>query len=130
MELTTNGLFNAIREIITQSRLKVFRAANSALLESYWQIRKLIVEDEQQGKLRADYGKATLKNLSVQLTLEFGKGFDERNLNNMRSFYAAFPIWYALRTELSWTHYRLLSRFANLQPYTLNLMPYTFSLQP
>ncbi|WP_175634603.1 PDDEXK nuclease domain-containing protein [Pedobacter ghigonis] len=110
MELTTNELFNAIREIVNQSRLKIFRAANSALLESYWQIGKLIVEDEQQGKLRADYGKATLKNLSIQLTLEFGKGFDERNLNNMRSFYSAFPIWYALRTELSWTHYRILSR--------------------
>ncbi|WP_025143914.1 YhcG family protein [Pedobacter jeongneungensis] len=110
MELSKNELFNAIKQIISQSRLKVFRAANSALLESYWQIGKLIIEDEQQGKLRAAYGKETLKNLSTQLTLEFGKGFDERNLNNMRSFYSAFPIWYALRTELSWTHYRLLSR--------------------
>jgi hypothetical protein len=105
MELTNNELLKAIKEIINQSRLKVFRAANSALLESYWQIGKLIVEDELQGKLRADYGKATLKNLSNQLTFEYGKGFDERNLNNMRSFYSAFPIWYALRTELSWTHY-------------------------
>ena len=59
---------------------------------------------------RADYGKSVLKNLANQLTLEFGKGFDERNLNNMRAFYKAFPIWNALRTELSWTHYRLLSR--------------------
>lgn len=110
MELSKNELFDAIKAIISQSRLKVFRAANSALLESYWQIGKLIVEDEQQGKLRATYGKETLKKLSNQLTFEFGKGFDERNLNNMRSFYSAFPIWYALRTELSWTHYRLLSR--------------------
>lgn len=52
-----------------------------ALLESYWQIAKLIVKDEQQGKARADYGKATLKNLFRQLTLEFGKGFDEQNLS-------------------------------------------------
>jgi predicted nuclease of restriction endonuclease-like (RecB) superfamily len=110
MELATSNLFSTIKEIIIQSRLRVFRTANSALLESYWQIGKLIVDDEQQGKLRADYGKATLKTLSKQLTLEFGKGFDDRNLNNMRSFYKAFPIWYALRTELSWTHYRLLSR--------------------
>jgi DUF1016 N-terminal domain len=113
MELSKNELFNAIKEIISQSRLKVFRAANSALLESYWQIGKLIDEDEQQGKLRAAYGKETLKNLSNQLTFEFGKGFDERNLNNMRSFYSAFPIWYALRTELSWTRHRLLSRSVN-----------------
>ena len=125
MELSKNELFIAVREIISQSRLKVFRAANSALLESYWQIGKLIVEDEQQGKLRATYGKETLKKLSNQLTFEFGKGFDERNLNNMRSFYSAFPIWYALRTELSWTRYRLLSRFVNP-----NLIPYTFNLTP
>jgi predicted nuclease of restriction endonuclease-like (RecB) superfamily len=110
MELTNNELLKAIKEIINQSRLKVFRTANSALLESYWQIGKLIVEDELQGKLRADYGKATLKNLSNQLTLEFGKGFDYTNLTNIRKFYLAFPILDALRQELSWTHYRLLSR--------------------
>ncbi|WP_431294783.1 DUF1016 N-terminal domain-containing protein [Pedobacter sp. P26] len=90
MELSKNELFNAIKEIISQSRLKVFRAANSALLESYWQIGKLIVEDEQQGKLHADYGKATLKNLSNQLTLAFGKGLDYTNLTNIRKFYLAF----------------------------------------
>ncbi|KXK43186.1 MAG: hypothetical protein UZ11_BCD004000851 [Bacteroidetes bacterium OLB11] len=84
--------------------------ANTALLETYWKIGKIIVEDEQKGKSKASYGKAVLKNLANQLTLEFGKGFDERNLNNMRAFYQAFPIWNALRTELSWTHYRLLSR--------------------
>ena len=103
-------MFSEIKEIILQSRQRVFRIANSALLETYWQIGKLIVEDDQQGKERADYGKSVLKNLANQLTLEFGKGFDERNLNNMRAFYKAFPIWNALRTELSWTHYRLLSR--------------------
>jgi predicted nuclease of restriction endonuclease-like (RecB) superfamily len=103
-------LFSEIKEIILQSRQRVFRIANSALLETYWQIGRIIVEDEQQGKERADYGKSVLRNLANELTLEFGKGFDERNLNNMRAFYKAFPIWNALRTELSWTHYRLLSR--------------------
>lgn len=103
-------LFFEIKEIILQSRQRVFRMANSALLETYWQIGRLIVEEEQQGKERADYGKFVLKNLGSQLTIEFGKGFDERNLNNMRAFYKSFPIWNALRTELSWTHYRLLSR--------------------
>jgi len=110
MELSKNELFNAIKEIISQSRLKVFRTANSALPESYWQIGKLIVEDEQQGKLRATYGKETLKNLSNQLTFEFGKGYDYTNLTNIRKFYLAFPILDAVRQELSWTHYRLLSR--------------------
>lgn len=110
MEIPQSSLFNNIKEIITQSRLRVFRAANSALLESYWQIGKLIVEDELRGNHRADYGKATLKTLSKQLTLEFGKGFDDSNLRNIRTFYKAFPIRDALRHELSWTHYRLLSR--------------------
>jgi hypothetical protein len=85
------------------------------LIETYWQIGKVIVEDESGGKTRATYGKATLKTLATQLTLEFGKGFDERNLNNMRAFYKAFPIWDALRTELSWTHYRLISRLDSEQ---------------
>ena len=110
MELAESVLFNAIKEIIIQSRLRVFRVANSALLESYWHIGKLIVEDEQQGKHRADYGKATLKKLSNQLTIEFGKGFDYTNLTNIRKFYLAFPILDALRQELSWTHYRIISK--------------------
>ena len=110
INLHENQLFSSIKEIILESRNRTFRMVNSILIETYWQIGKTIVEDELQGKRRAEYGRATLKTLSKQLTLEFGKGFDERNLNNMRAFYKAFPIWNALRTELSWTHYRLLSR--------------------
>lgn len=105
-----NSLFESIRMIIERSREHVFTIANSVLLESYWQIGKLIVEDEQSGAHRAQYGKATLKNLAVQLSLEFGKGFDESNLRNMRAFFLAFPIRDALRHNLSWTHYRILSR--------------------
>ena len=110
MNINNNILFSEIKEIILQSRQRVFRMANSVLLETYWQIGKLIIEDEQKGRERAKYGKAVLKTLATQLTLEFGKGFDERNLNNMRAFYKVFPIWNALRTGLSWTHYRLISR--------------------
>jgi len=110
MEIQNNSIYQTIREIISHSRQSVYRMANSALLETYWQIGKIIVEDEQLGMAKATYGKATLKNLAYQLTMEFGKGFDERNLNNMRAFFQAFPIWNALRTELSWTHYRLISR--------------------
>jgi predicted nuclease of restriction endonuclease-like (RecB) superfamily len=80
------------------------------LLQTYWQIGKLIIEDEQQGKSKATYGEATLKTLASQLTFEFGKGFDYTNLTNMRKFYQAFPIVDTLRQELSWSHYRLLSR--------------------
>ncbi|WP_228455370.1 DUF1016 N-terminal domain-containing protein [Chryseobacterium sp. Tr-659] len=109
MEISEDPLFQSVKEIIRQSREKVFRIANSTLLLTYWQMGKLIVEDEQQGKERAEYGKYTLKNLSQKLTLEFGKGFNESNLRNMCSFYHAFPIRDALHHELSWSHYRLLS---------------------
>lgn len=115
MEIKNNSIYQSIKEIITLSRQRVYRMANSALLETYWKIGKIIIEDEQNGLSKAEYGKATLKNLAQQLTLEFGKGFDERNLNNMRAFYQSFPIWNALRTELSWTHYRLLSRLDSEQ---------------
>lgn len=108
MEISEDSLFQSVKEIIIQSREKVFRMANSTLLLTYWHIGKLIVEDEQKGKERAEYGKYTLKNLSKKLTLEFGKGFDYTNLSNMRKFYNAFPIVDALRQQLSWTHYRLL----------------------
>ena len=71
---------------------------------------RLIVEDEQNGKARAEYGKRVLEELAGRLTAEFGRGFTMTNLKYMRSFYQAFPIGHALRDELSWTHYRLLIR--------------------
>lgn len=104
------NLFNSVKEIIVNAKQHAFRSNNSILLNMYWDIGKLIVNEEQQGKAKAQYGKAVLKKLSGQLMFEFGKGFDERNLNNMRAFYLAFPIWNAVRTELSWTHYRIISR--------------------
>ncbi len=107
------SLYSQIRPLVLQARQQAYRQSNAILLQMYWQIGRLIVEDEQAGKSRATYGKATLKNLAKQLTLEFGAGFEERNLNNIRAFYQAFPIWNAVRTELSWTHYRLISRVAD-----------------
>lgn len=109
MEISEDFLFQSVKEIIKQSCEKVFRIANSTLLLTYWKIGQFIVEDEQQGKERAEYGKYMLKNLSQKLTLEFGKEFDESNLRNMRSF----SICDAVRHELSWTHYRLLIRHRN-----------------
>ena len=116
-----NNLFLSIKTIILQARERVYRMANSALLETYWQIGKLIIEEEQQGNTKAEYGKATLKKLATQLTFEFGKGFDDSNLRNMRSFYKVFPIRDALRHELSWTHYRLLCRLDNENKRTFYL---------
>jgi hypothetical protein len=80
---------------------------------AYWEIGKRIVEEEQRGSKRAVFGQATLKQLSVQLANEFGKGFDESNLRNMRLFYHAFLIRDALRHELSWTHYRFIMKVEN-----------------
>jgi hypothetical protein len=84
MEISEDSLFQSVKEIVRQSREKVFRIANSTLLLTYWQIGKLIVKDEQQGKERAEYGK----------------GFDENNLRNMHSFCHAFPICDALHHKL------------------------------
>jgi predicted nuclease of restriction endonuclease-like (RecB) superfamily len=115
MNIENSSLFLSIKEIIADSRLRVYRMANNALLQTYWQIGKLIVEDEQKGKDKAEYGTATLKKLAQQLTYEFGKGFDYTNLTNMRKFYIAFPILDTLRQELSWSHYRQLARLDNPQ---------------
>ena len=103
-------LFAEIRQILIGARQTAYKAVNFAMVTAYWNIGRLIVEDEQQGSTRAEYGKAVLADLSVRLTEEFGKGFDERELRRIRQFYLAFPKWDALRPELSWTHYRLLIR--------------------
>lgn len=90
--------------------VEVDRSTNTVLLNMYWEIGRLIVEEEHSGRQKAEYGKYVLKNLSHLLIPEFGKGFDESNLRNMRQFYLAFPIRDALRHELRWLHYRILSR--------------------
>ena len=110
---TSGHLFAEIRQILIGARQTAYKAVNFAMVTAYWNIGRLIVEDEQQGSTRAEYGKAVLADLSVRLTEEFGKGFDERELRRIRQFYLAFPKWDALRPELSWTHYRLLIRVQN-----------------
>lgn len=83
------------------------------MVEAYWHIGKRILEEEQQGHERAEYGSFLLKELSKELNIEFGKGFDERELRRMRQFYQFFPIQDALRPELTWTHYRIILRVDN-----------------
>lgn len=103
-------IYSEIKEALLASRSQAYSAINYAMVHAYWHIGRIIVEHEQNGSLRAEYGKEVLKNLSDRLTEEFGKGFDVRNLRNMRAFYSAFPKWNAVRSELTWTHYRLLLR--------------------
>ncbi|WP_422472377.1 DUF1016 N-terminal domain-containing protein [Endozoicomonas sp. ALB032] len=108
-------LLNNIRKLLTQGRQQVVTVVNAAMVQTYWEIGRLIVEDEQQGETRAAYGKKVLKKLSESLSREFGKGFDLTNLRKMRAFYLCFPKRDALRLELSWTHYRALTRIENDQ---------------
>lgn len=109
------SLLHDIRLLLTQARQTLVQSVNSTMVQTYWQIGRLIIEDEQQGKNRAEYGKQVLAQLAKNLTVEFGKGFDSSNLRNMRSFYLAYPICDAVRPELSWTHYRTLIRIENHQ---------------
>jgi predicted nuclease of restriction endonuclease-like (RecB) superfamily len=95
---------------LDEARAKVYRQINSTMVHAYWNIGRIIVEEEQQGQAKADYGKKLLKNISGKLVKDFGKGFGVANLWDMRKFYLTFPILQALPRELSWTHYRVLLR--------------------
>ena len=108
----TSEFYNEIKEILVSARNKVYQTANFAMVEAYWNIGKSIIE-EQGGNEKAEYGAGLIKELSKQMTKDFGKGFTVANLKNMRQFYLTFPNGYALRSELSWTHYRLLMRVEN-----------------
>lgn len=105
----TDDFYAGVAAVLEQARGKAYRAVNTAMVQAYWEIGRRIVE-EQGGAERAEYGKALVKDLSRRLTADFGKGFDARNLWSMRQFYLAFPKVNALRSELTWTHYRALSR--------------------
>jgi predicted nuclease of restriction endonuclease-like (RecB) superfamily len=103
-------LVGELRGLILSSRQQVLRAVDVVHVRTCWEIGQHIVEFEQGGAARAEYGAKLLPRLAALLTPEFGKGFDERNLWSMCAFYRSFPILNALRSELSWTHYRLLLR--------------------
>ena len=122
------SLYNEIKEILQEARQSAYRSVNFAMVIAYWRIGKRIVEEEQKGKTKAGYGVALLKELSAQLTHDFGKGYSETNLKYFRQFYITFLSYknshalrdeslesveqksHALRSELSWTHSRLLMR--------------------
>ena len=106
--------YRSIADILQTAREASYRAVNQVMMQAYWQIGQVIVEQEQKGKMRAGYGETLIEALSQQLTKNFGKGFDRSNLWHMRKFYLTFPnILDAPRRELSWTHYRLLLRVEN-----------------
>ena len=99
-----NNVFDNIKELVMNSRNKVYSVVNTEMLNLYWNIGKLIMEI-QKGQTKASYGDAVLDKLSEKLTNEFGKGFSSRNLRTMRKFYLMYPIWQTVSSKLSWSHY-------------------------
>ncbi len=118
-QFALSSFYHDIKGIITLARQRAYKAVNFAVVDCYWQVGRRIIEEEQKGKQRAGYGECLLQRLSEYLTQELGKGYTEANLRNFRQFYAAFPVTgkirYALRSELSWTHYRHIMRVDNPQ---------------
>ncbi|MFA5779762.1 MAG: PDDEXK nuclease domain-containing protein [Elusimicrobiota bacterium] len=136
--MSVEGLYGKIREILESARSNSYRAVNFAMVLAYWNIGRIIVEEEQKGKNKADYGTYLIKELSNRLRKEYGEGFNETNLKYFRQFYVAFPISHAVRdqshiakkghavgdffsvllnknlsSKLTWTHYRLLLKAGN-----------------
>jgi predicted nuclease of restriction endonuclease-like (RecB) superfamily len=103
-----DATYQSINAILEKARGAAYRAVNFAMVQAYWEIGRIIIEEEQKGEARAEYGKGLIRELSIRLTKDYGRGFDESNLRYMRLFYHTFPNCDALRHELSWTHYRLL----------------------
>lgn len=120
-------LFESVKQVLDSAYRNVYRAANSAMVAAYWEIGRLIVEDEQKGAVRADYGKQILKELSEKLTSEYGRGYSVTNLKYFRQFFLVFPELYEFNTlksselqirqtvsdQLSWSHFSLLMRVEN-----------------
>jgi predicted nuclease of restriction endonuclease-like (RecB) superfamily len=103
-------VYQQVREILASARDRAWQAINTAMVDAYWDVGRIIVEEEQAGKGRADYGKRVIDGLSERLQVEFGRGYDRSNLFHMRAFFLAYPKVDALRRQLSWTHYRILLR--------------------
>lgn len=112
---TSSPLYSKIAELLQAAHQQAVRAVNQTMVYTYYEVGRMIVEDEQQGKERAGYGKQVLKELSKRLSSDFGKGFSERNLEQMRQFYLAYPIpqTTSAKFTLSWSHYLKLMRIEN-----------------
>ena len=105
----SNNYINEVKEILKSARQKAYNTINSVMVEAYWKIGRRIVEEEQNGKERAEYGKEILKNLSKELTEEFGKGYSYRTLREIRQFYlmfSDFEKWRTVSAKLTWSHFQ------------------------
>ena len=110
-------IYDEISNLLKEARKSIVSNINTTMTKTYFLIGKRIVEEEQNGNERATYGKNLIKNLSKKLTNEFGKGFSERNIEQMRKFYKTYSIPQTLSAEfkLSWSHYLILMRMENIE---------------
>ena len=91
-KVTVDSLYSQIHQILDTAKSSSYKAVTFLMVQSYWQIGKLIVEEEQNGSNRAKYGEELIKQLAERLKKDFGKGFTETNLKYFRQFYNTFPI--------------------------------------
>lgn len=99
-------LFESIGILLSEARSQIATNVNTTMVQTYWTVGKYIVEYQQNGKERAEYGEELLKRLSKDLTMKYGTGFSHSNINSMRKLYLAFPILQTLSAKLSWSHYQ------------------------
>lgn len=122
--ISKTSFYSDIRQILQSARNRAYSAVNTTMVDAYWLIGKRIVEEEQHGRERAGYGQELIKNLSIELQSEFGKGFSVANLKNFRQFYLTFAgdqKGYTLCSQLSWSHIRLIMRIDKEQARTYYL---------
>jgi len=103
---STNNFYTQIKTILESARDRAYTQVNFIMVEAYWHIGQQIVEEEQKGADKAQYGSYLIKDISKRLTEDFGKGFSQQSIRNMRQFYNCFPIRSTLWSELSWSHYK------------------------
>lgn len=106
-------IIQQIQNIVSNSRAKAIRSVDTERMLMYWEIGKVIFEEEQEGKDRADYGRYLIRSISDTFQPQLGTGFSVRQLERNRQFYRAFPIASALRTQFSWPHYKTLISIDN-----------------
>ncbi len=133
--------YNKIAELLKNARSKVIQTVNTTMVYTYFEIGRIIIEEEQKGKERAEYGKKILRKLSQKLNKEFGRGFSVDNLENMRKFYLTYSIsetssrksvkdksetvsrkFESIDFQLSWSHYLFLMKIGEITHQDLGQM--------
>ena len=117
LSVNEDGFYSRILDLLKTARKTVVQSVNRTIVDTYFEIGRLIVEEEQNGKSKAEYGQNLIPELSQKLTIEFGKGFSTTNLKQMRIFYLTYSKGQTVSDEfrLSWSHYLMLMRIDNVE---------------